>query len=684
MSNTDFSNLNPLPSSDRNRELEQLSINAFNSALPVDKFTFRDERINDVGVDGSLELKINGKFTNLRSQVQLKSTDSTEELQDGSISVEISTSNLNYLLNGSSPLYVLYVASTNELRYLWARDERQRIEKINPNWKQQDSINIRFKKVLDNEAIHKIHKRIQTEAQMQRQVNDILSSVSNLENPVISINPETLEVTDPEKAKKILITSGRLIVTSGYPKKIRNLSKLLDEESEKLPLVLIIKAYAEHMLGNFQKAHFLLSEAKLKRNSLNDDDKQFLDFLSKECEYMIGRITLEEFSSFLNSYQKELSGHIAQSFRLNQLRYSILTTADPYQIPRVVNELTSLVEKILSDSNTSDVLKLYAKSTWIEVEGLEIATGSFRDLAANEIRVSQGLKSNIGIIAKKYDLRLKKWLSVRATAIEEAERLNHKLILASLKLSGALVTFHQLTSNYSLALLLNKPVELIFDDIFKNDIEISVNTSLKLIDESIRLFQQTNNIEGEIRAKMLIADFYEFTDRISESKQIAEDVLPIAEAYGFIRQIEHAQDHIDGNGLKSKLSSSKKERTLKKRETENANWTDEKIQFLATQMISILGISDDRYPIMEKEYYSIRDIAREKLSWCRHIELWQDKRHYQSQQTLFSKDPDRLCICTLHNYQSIIHNPDWKIIIPAFKKTYCENCPDRNPLENDE
>jgi len=32
-------------------------------------FLFRDERVDDKGVDGSLELKIEDRYTNLRSQV---------------------------------------------------------------------------------------------------------------------------------------------------------------------------------------------------------------------------------------------------------------------------------------------------------------------------------------------------------------------------------------------------------------------------------------------------------------------------------------------------------------------------------------------------------------------------------------------------------------------------------------
>ena len=62
-------------------------------------------------------------------------------------------SNLLYLLNGPSPLYVLYIAKTEELSYAWVRDEVNRIEKENPDWKQQDKVTLRFTKRLDETGL---------------------------------------------------------------------------------------------------------------------------------------------------------------------------------------------------------------------------------------------------------------------------------------------------------------------------------------------------------------------------------------------------------------------------------------------------------------------------------------------------------------------------------------------------
>lgn len=111
-------NMGPLPKGDRSDDLQQESLTAFRVAMPSERFLFRDERTDDKGVDGSLELKVPAGFTNVRSQVQLKSTDAADLNVDGSLSLSVAVSNLNYLLNGPSPLYVVWIAPRKEFRYI--------------------------------------------------------------------------------------------------------------------------------------------------------------------------------------------------------------------------------------------------------------------------------------------------------------------------------------------------------------------------------------------------------------------------------------------------------------------------------------------------------------------------------------------------------------------------------------
>ncbi len=70
--------LGPLPKGDRADTLQQLSLKALHAAVPENLFQLRDERVDDKGVDGALEVKIDGGFTYCRGQFQLRSTDSAK------------------------------------------------------------------------------------------------------------------------------------------------------------------------------------------------------------------------------------------------------------------------------------------------------------------------------------------------------------------------------------------------------------------------------------------------------------------------------------------------------------------------------------------------------------------------------------------------------------------------------
>src|SRR5690242_19287825 len=129
--------LGPLPTVDTDHVLQEESIRALRAALPAAEYIFRDERVDDYGVDGSIEVVVDRRATNLRAQVQLKGRSNTSTKVNVAVSVQVSTANLNYLLNGPCPLYVLYRPEAPELRFALARDEWARIERENPAWREQ-------------------------------------------------------------------------------------------------------------------------------------------------------------------------------------------------------------------------------------------------------------------------------------------------------------------------------------------------------------------------------------------------------------------------------------------------------------------------------------------------------------------------------------------------------------------
>jgi len=140
MSLDDISQLGPLPKSDENARLQRESIKALNRLLSrIDDLILRDERIEDYGVDGSFEVNIAGRMTNCRAQVQMKGSAGVTVTKAGYIVLQVKTANLNHLLNGPSPIYILWDEKTDKLWYVWAQGENRRLHEENPSWKQQES-----------------------------------------------------------------------------------------------------------------------------------------------------------------------------------------------------------------------------------------------------------------------------------------------------------------------------------------------------------------------------------------------------------------------------------------------------------------------------------------------------------------------------------------------------------------
>ena len=75
--------------------------------------------------------------------------------------------------------------------------------------------------------------------------------------------------------------------------------------------------------------------------------------------------------------------------------------------------------------------------------------------------------------------------------------------------------------------------------------------------------------------------------------------------------------------------------------------------------------------------------AKFRINLCKNFQILQDLRHSFSLETLYIVDPNRKGVCKLLEYESqIIHN-DPELIINSFKKTYCEKCKFREPLEKE-
>ena len=76
-----------------------------------------------------------------------------------------------------------------------------------------------------------------------------------------------------------------------------------------------------------------------------------------------------------------------------------------------------------------------------------------------------------------------------------------------------------------------------------------------------------------------------------------------------------------------------------------AGYSDEDMSRYAEDVLEASGLPRDRLAVVTREVWSLRDIARERVNWCRHIQLIQDLGHASDSRTLYACDPVRYCYC---------------------------------------
>lgn len=139
-----MNDLNDLPRRDKNHQIEAQAEAAFLSAVASSGAFFAqvpDRR--DYGSDIQLEVADQGRATNIRVHVQLKGTEKALN-SDGSVSIEISRANLNYLMMNPYSCYVCYHLPTKSLRICPADSVRRKYDHRGKDWTDQQTLTVTF------------------------------------------------------------------------------------------------------------------------------------------------------------------------------------------------------------------------------------------------------------------------------------------------------------------------------------------------------------------------------------------------------------------------------------------------------------------------------------------------------------------------------------------------------------
>lgn len=664
----DLDDLGPLPESDENSVLQAESFKVLEAALPADRFVLRPEPQPDAGVDWCVELRIDGRFTGMRAHVQVKARAQKKANSDGSVSYSADVSNINYLLNGLSPLYVLYLADERELRYAWVRDEVKCIEKVTPDWKHQKTVTLRFSALLDEAGLQEIHKRIQQEARLDREIHDLLSRADGTEK-ILHVDLKESKVTDPDKIRNLLLEGGLSLVSSGDATGVLEAIDKLSHADKKLPRMLLLRAFAECSLGHYQLASGYLAEATVRAGELSESDRMFLGLLRDIYDYHAGRITREEYIRRQKELAERDESEFSLSRRIAYLWESLVEGGTRQGIATHLPSLRVIVNQVLGLEGCSESLRIQARTALLYGEGIRFGQGFNHALAMLKARMAMGREADANEVFSRINADLARWTDEANALVKDAFEHGNPHLIGDACYTRSLILF---THNAA------APIWMKPEAVFRH-LEAIKAQLIPDLGRAIQCYELSGNIEWQLRAKILLADVAALTGDEALARQTADEVLPIAEAYQFDGIVKQARDHLAGDPFFRQMQRKFLTGPDDDLDVREAGFSDEDMARYAEDVLEASDLPRDRLAVVIREVLSFRDIARERVKWCRHIQLIQDLGHASDLRTFYAYDPERRCFCERYGFASKIGSTDWRVLIPIFKHNYCSDCSARSP-----
>jgi hypothetical protein len=216
-------------------------------------------------------------------------------------------------------------------------------------------------------------------------------------------------------------------------------------------------------------------------------------------------------------------------------------------------------------------------------------------------------------------------------------------------------------------------------------IEISQTMRLEAMrdaEQAKNIYEKAGQLEGTLRATMHLADLYLLGNQREAAQALSLRVLPQAEAMEYSALVERAREHIDGTALPDKLRQMYEHASTTDVDIGMASMTDDETRSFARDICEETGIPKERLPVAEQDAFASRGIARERVTWCRHIDLIQDLTHTQSTTTTYTSDLKHDVVCEKYGYRTDIGSSDSERLIASFKETFCKGCPSREPKES--
>lgn len=293
----------PLPQSNSNEDLETISRRHFALLFDPKLFEIRHEDFRDKGIDLTIEVKENGAYTNFRSSFQLKATRSAKPNRDDSISLSISVSNIQYLLNFVMPsYYVLYDATLNLFYIENANTVYAALVDKYRDDPFPDQFTIRFTKQLDTNAVSEIYNDTLSKGKLLSRISPNITN--NSAGIVVDFNKHVFSIDDN---LRLINKFGFNLLNDHRFDTIIELEKRCHPRQNTTPVFNLVCGIAYYQKAQIFKAIEFMKNAEKEKGYFEPPVRSMLEYTLLNARFILGLISedalKEGVSKIINSQE---------------------------------------------------------------------------------------------------------------------------------------------------------------------------------------------------------------------------------------------------------------------------------------------------------------------------------------------------------------------------------------------
>ncbi len=604
----------------------------------------------DYGTDYDVELCTNSQATNVKFSIQLKSAQNvTVDSEKTTIALQIETSRLAYLSrNPCGALIAVYDAASKHLFYSWVDELIQSLDSKGSIWRSQETVTIHIplSAVLNKSSAQNIHETVQR--LYQKIGGEALSA------PTSAISSDK----SPDELLSFMEKNGLEMISHGMHREaIESYSSIPSIKwRDKPPHLLCIALAYEHAGLPLQALTNARASLACAGGSLRPEDAALAERIVINSQRNIGQTTPAEYNAAL----RNLGATYANTEQGRQIALELILKemVEP-EIPREnrrkhAEDLLARARTIVTDASDWSEKLLLARienqaSIQVIIEATFQVNVSIKTRHPMEASRRAEFANKAIQLCESASGRLK-------TLAEHAKKVKRFDLFATCCLEAAMGQFNLMVLLY----LNNRTAE---DPPTLTD-KKGINFCLSNAKQAAEIFSRLGVSGQALRAQRLEAEILSAAGRKDEAERILHEVRKKAESLG-----------LDPNGFR--LTELPEMPSSDDISQNFASLSDQEVVRFTHSMIEAWGIPKSRFENALKDFKATRMIQREKLSWCKHLEMVQDLTHTQSKSTHYAIDPERHCRCVLLGHESRIGSRDPDALVTAFKANYCSDCTKR-------